>query len=39
MALWMIGLGLGDERDVTIKTVRAKEGDSLPVDATIMEFA
>ena len=27
------------ERDVTIKKVLAKEGDSLPVDATIMEFA
>jgi propionyl-CoA carboxylase alpha chain len=26
------------ERDVTIKKVLAKEGDSLPVDATIMEF-
>jgi propionyl-CoA carboxylase alpha chain len=27
------------ERDVTVKKVLAKEGDSLPVDATIMEFA
>ncbi|HEY8578802.1 MAG TPA: biotin/lipoyl-containing protein, partial [Beijerinckiaceae bacterium] len=27
------------ERDVTVKAVRAKEGDSLPVDAVIMEFA
>ncbi len=27
------------ERDVTVKEIRAKEGDSLPVDATIMEFA
>ncbi|MFZ9500591.1 MAG: acetyl-CoA carboxylase biotin carboxylase subunit [Beijerinckiaceae bacterium] len=27
------------ERDVTVKAIRAKEGDSLPVDATIMDFA
>ena len=27
------------ERDVTIKTVNAKQGDSLQVDAVIMEFA
>ncbi len=27
------------ERDVTVSKVLAKEGDSLPVDATIMEFA
>ena len=27
------------ERDVVVKKVLAKEGDSLPVDATIMEFA
>ncbi|MDE2363378.1 MAG: acetyl/propionyl/methylcrotonyl-CoA carboxylase subunit alpha [Hyphomicrobiales bacterium] len=27
------------ERDVTIKKINAKEGDSLAVDATIMEFA
>jgi propionyl-CoA carboxylase alpha chain len=26
------------ERDVTVKTIRAKEGDSLSVDAIIMEF-
>ncbi|MFN3892868.1 MAG: acetyl-CoA carboxylase biotin carboxylase subunit [Beijerinckiaceae bacterium] len=26
------------ERDVTVKRILAKEGDSLPVDATIMEF-
>jgi propionyl-CoA carboxylase alpha chain len=26
------------ERDCTIKLIRAKEGDSLPVDAIIMEF-
>jgi len=27
------------KRDVTVKAIRAKEGDSLPVDATIMDFA
>ena len=27
------------ERDVTIKKINAKEGDSLAVDAIIMEFA
>jgi propionyl-CoA carboxylase alpha chain len=27
------------ERDVTVKALRAKEGDSLAVDAVIMEFA
>ena len=27
------------ERDVTIKKIVAKEGDSLAVDAVIMEFA
>ena len=27
------------ERDVTIAKVKAKEGDSLAVDAVIMEFA
>jgi propionyl-CoA carboxylase alpha chain len=27
------------ERDVTIKSVNAKKGDSLQVDAVIMEFA
>jgi len=27
------------ERDVTVKTINAKEGDSLAVDAVIMEFA
>eukprot|EP01036_Dinobryon_divergens_P004485 gene4485-biopygen3994 len=27
------------ERDVTIKALKAKEGDSLGVDAVIMEFA
>jgi propionyl-CoA carboxylase alpha chain len=27
------------ERDVTVKTIRAKRGDSLAVDAVIMEFA
>ena len=27
------------ERDVTIKSVNAKQGDSLQVDAVIMEFA
>jgi propionyl-CoA carboxylase alpha chain len=27
------------ERDVTVKKIRAKEGDSLAVDAVIMEFA
>jgi propionyl-CoA carboxylase alpha chain len=26
------------ERDLTVKTIQAKEGDSLAVDATIMEF-
>ena len=26
------------ERDCTVKLIRAKEGDSLPVDAIIMEF-
>jgi acetyl/propionyl-CoA carboxylase alpha subunit len=26
------------ERDVTVKKIHASEGDSLPVDATIMEF-
>ena len=27
------------ERDVTVKKINAKEGDSLAVDAVIMEFA
>jgi propionyl-CoA carboxylase alpha chain len=27
------------ERDVTVKKILAKEGDSLAVDAVIMEFA
>ena len=27
------------ERDVTVTAIRAKEGDSLPVDAVIMDFA
>ena len=27
------------ERDVTVKKIHASEGDSLAVDATIMEFA
>ena len=27
------------ERDVTVKAILAKEGDSLAVDAVIMEFA
>ncbi len=27
------------ERDVTVKTIKAKEGDSLAVDAVIIEFA
>ena len=27
------------ERDVTVKALKAKEGDSLAVDAVIMEFA
>ncbi len=27
------------ERDVTIKSINAKKGDSLAVDAVIMEFA
>ena len=26
------------ERDVTVKKINAKEGDSLAVDAVIMEF-
>ena len=26
------------ERDVTVKSVNAKQGDSLAVDAVIMEF-
>jgi propionyl-CoA carboxylase alpha chain len=26
------------ERDVTVKALKAKEGDSLAVDAVIMEF-
>jgi propionyl-CoA carboxylase alpha chain len=27
------------ERDVTVKRVNAREGDTLAVDAVIMEFA
>ena len=27
------------ERDVTVKSINAKQGDSLQVDAVIMEFA
>jgi propionyl-CoA carboxylase alpha chain len=27
------------ERDATVKTILAKQGDSLAVDAVIMEFA
>jgi propionyl-CoA carboxylase alpha chain len=27
------------ERDATVKSIKAKEGDSLAVDAVIMEFA
>ena len=30
---------LVSERDATVKAIRAKEGDSLAVDAVIMEFA
>ena len=29
----------GAERDGVVKTIRAKPGDSLAVDAVIMEFA